>query len=80
MDGGEDGVRQVAQTLQSCLELTEPVQQIQLVKKVGFGRNVRYKKKFVTTRLVCVSTMSATAHYVTVVCPYCTRQGPSWRH
>lgn len=34
VDGGEDGVRQVAQTLQSCLELTEPVQQIQLVKKV----------------------------------------------
>ncbi|XP_042358035.1 thyroid adenoma-associated protein [Plectropomus leopardus] len=35
VDGGEDGVRQVAQTLQSCLELTEPVQQIQLVKKAG---------------------------------------------
>ncbi|XP_056250646.1 thyroid adenoma-associated protein isoform X1 [Seriola aureovittata] len=35
VDGGEDGVRQVAQTLQCCLELTEPVQQIQLVKKAG---------------------------------------------
>nr|XP_046258832.1 thyroid adenoma-associated protein isoform X2 [Scatophagus argus] len=35
VDGGEDGVRQLAQTLQSCLELTEPVQQIQLVKKAG---------------------------------------------
>ncbi|XP_037638453.1 thyroid adenoma-associated protein [Sebastes umbrosus] len=35
VDGGEDGARQVAQTLQSCLELTEPVQQIQLVKKAG---------------------------------------------
>ncbi|KAI3362945.1 hypothetical protein L3Q82_011619 [Scortum barcoo] len=35
VDGGEDGVRQVARTLQSCLELTEPVQQIQLVKKAG---------------------------------------------
>ncbi|XP_042288889.1 thyroid adenoma-associated protein isoform X2 [Thunnus maccoyii] len=35
LDGGEDGVRQVAQTLQSCLKLTEPVQQIQLVKKAG---------------------------------------------
>ncbi|KAK1905777.1 Thyroid adenoma-associated protein like [Dissostichus eleginoides] len=33
--GGEDGVREVAQTLQSCLELTEPVQQIQLVIKAG---------------------------------------------
>ncbi|XP_034407358.1 thyroid adenoma-associated protein [Cyclopterus lumpus] len=33
VDGGEDGVWQVAQTLQSCLELSEPVQQIQLVKK-----------------------------------------------
>ncbi|XP_051271703.1 thyroid adenoma-associated protein homolog isoform X2 [Dicentrarchus labrax] len=33
--GGEDGVRQLAQTLQSCLELTEPVQQIQLVQKAG---------------------------------------------
>lgn len=35
VDGGEDGVRQLAHTLQSCLELTEPVQQIQLVKKAG---------------------------------------------
>ncbi|XP_050932608.1 LOW QUALITY PROTEIN: thyroid adenoma-associated protein [Lates calcarifer] len=35
VDGGEDGVKQIAQTLQSCLELTEPVQQIQLVKKAG---------------------------------------------
>ncbi|XP_072247562.1 thyroid adenoma-associated protein [Leuresthes tenuis] len=35
VDGGEDGVRQVARTLQSCLELTEPVQQIQLIKKAG---------------------------------------------
>ncbi|XP_031732003.1 thyroid adenoma-associated protein [Anarrhichthys ocellatus] len=35
VDGGEDGVRQVAQTLQTCLELSEPVQQIQLVKKAG---------------------------------------------
>ncbi|XP_054654296.1 thyroid adenoma-associated protein isoform X2 [Dunckerocampus dactyliophorus] len=35
VDGGQDGVRQVAHTLQSCLELKEPVQQIQLVKKVG---------------------------------------------
>uniref|UniRef100_UPI0037E7F30F thyroid adenoma-associated protein n=1 Tax=Semicossyphus pulcher TaxID=241346 RepID=UPI0037E7F30F len=35
VDGGEDGVRQVARTLQSCLELSDPVQQIQLVKKAG---------------------------------------------
>ncbi|XP_044070655.1 thyroid adenoma-associated protein isoform X3 [Siniperca chuatsi] len=35
VDGREDGVSQVAQTLQSCLELTEPVQQIQLVKKAA---------------------------------------------
>ncbi|XP_069001377.1 thyroid adenoma-associated protein [Embiotoca jacksoni] len=35
VDGGDDGVRQVACTLQSCLQLTEPVQQIQLVKKAG---------------------------------------------
>uniref|UniRef100_A0A3Q1ESI2 THADA armadillo repeat containing n=1 Tax=Acanthochromis polyacanthus TaxID=80966 RepID=A0A3Q1ESI2_9TELE len=35
IDGGDDGVRQVARTLQCCLELTEPVQQIQLVKKAG---------------------------------------------
>ncbi|KAM3606743.1 uncharacterized protein V6R79_022453 [Siganus canaliculatus] len=33
--GGDDGVQQLAQTLQSCLELTEPVHQIQLVKKAG---------------------------------------------
>uniref|UniRef100_A0A8C6V030 THADA armadillo repeat containing n=1 Tax=Neogobius melanostomus TaxID=47308 RepID=A0A8C6V030_9GOBI len=32
---GEDGVQKLAQTLQSCLELTDPVQQIQLVKKAG---------------------------------------------
>ncbi|XP_071780883.2 thyroid adenoma-associated protein [Centroberyx gerrardi] len=35
VDGGDDGVRLVAQTLQACLDLTEPVQQIQLVKKAG---------------------------------------------
>lgn len=35
VDDGEDGVREVAQTLQSCLEQAEPVQQIQLVKKVS---------------------------------------------
>ncbi|XP_077438337.1 thyroid adenoma-associated protein [Vanacampus margaritifer] len=35
VDGGHDGVKQVAKTLQSCIELKEPVQQIQLVKKAG---------------------------------------------
>ncbi|XP_070833382.1 thyroid adenoma-associated protein [Chaetodon trifascialis] len=35
VDGGEDGVSQLAHTLQACLELTEPVQQIQLVQKAG---------------------------------------------
>ncbi|KAK2823947.1 hypothetical protein Q5P01_021122 [Channa striata] len=35
VDGEKHGVRQVAQTLQSCLELAEPMQQIQLVKKAG---------------------------------------------
>ncbi|XP_061693127.1 thyroid adenoma-associated protein isoform X2 [Syngnathoides biaculeatus] len=35
VDGGHDGVRQVAKTLQTCLELKDPVQQIQLVKKAG---------------------------------------------
>ncbi|XP_074531245.1 thyroid adenoma-associated protein [Halichoeres trimaculatus] len=35
VDGAEHGVRHVAQTLQSCLELTDPVQQIQLIKKAG---------------------------------------------
>uniref|UniRef100_A0A3Q2TPU4 tRNA (32-2'-O)-methyltransferase regulator THADA n=1 Tax=Fundulus heteroclitus TaxID=8078 RepID=A0A3Q2TPU4_FUNHE len=35
VDGGADGVKQLAQTLQSCLELTDPVQQIQLIKKAG---------------------------------------------
>lgn len=35
VDGGEDGVRQLAQTLQCCLEQAEPVQQIQMVKKAG---------------------------------------------
>ncbi|KAM4607989.1 thyroid adenoma-associated protein [Polymixia lowei] len=35
VDGGDDAVKQVAQTLQNCLDLTDPVQQIQLVKKAG---------------------------------------------
>ncbi|XP_037126900.1 thyroid adenoma-associated protein isoform X1 [Syngnathus acus] len=35
VDGGHDGIRQVANTLHTCLELKEPVQQIQLVKKAG---------------------------------------------
>ncbi|KAJ0004955.1 hypothetical protein NQD34_011169 [Periophthalmus magnuspinnatus] len=33
--GGENGVQNLAKTLQSCLELTDPVQQIQLVKTAG---------------------------------------------
>ncbi|XP_026211398.1 thyroid adenoma-associated protein [Anabas testudineus] len=35
VNDGEDGIRQVAQTLQSFLESADPVQQIQLVKKAG---------------------------------------------
>ncbi|XP_076016993.1 thyroid adenoma-associated protein [Genypterus blacodes] len=35
LDDGLDGVREVAETLQACLKLKEPVQQIQLVKKAG---------------------------------------------
>nr|XP_020479792.1 thyroid adenoma-associated protein isoform X2 [Monopterus albus] len=35
VDDGDDGIRELAQTLQSCLKLAEPVQQIQLVKKAG---------------------------------------------
>ncbi|XP_033835592.1 thyroid adenoma-associated protein [Periophthalmus magnuspinnatus] len=35
IDGGENGVQNLAKTLQSCLELTDPVQQIQLVKTAG---------------------------------------------
>ncbi|XP_037321311.2 thyroid adenoma-associated protein [Pungitius pungitius] len=35
VDGGQEGLGQLARTLQSCLELSEPVQQIQLVKKAG---------------------------------------------
>ncbi|KAK7901513.1 hypothetical protein WMY93_018282 [Mugilogobius chulae] len=35
IDEGENEVQSLAQTLQSCLELTDPVQQIQLVKKAG---------------------------------------------
>lgn len=32
---GEAAVRQLAQTLQACVELKDPVQQVKLVKKVG---------------------------------------------
>nr|XP_061818983.1 thyroid adenoma-associated protein isoform X1 [Nerophis lumbriciformis] len=35
VDEGQDGVRQLANTLQSCLKLKEPVLQIQLVKRAG---------------------------------------------
>uniref|UniRef100_G3NDT1 tRNA (32-2'-O)-methyltransferase regulator THADA n=1 Tax=Gasterosteus aculeatus aculeatus TaxID=481459 RepID=G3NDT1_GASAC len=35
VDGGQEGLGQLARTLQACLELSEPVQQIQLVKKAG---------------------------------------------
>uniref|UniRef100_A0A8C5DWK7 tRNA (32-2'-O)-methyltransferase regulator THADA n=1 Tax=Gouania willdenowi TaxID=441366 RepID=A0A8C5DWK7_GOUWI len=35
IDGGGDGVRLVARTLQTLLRLTDPVQQIQLIKQVG---------------------------------------------
>ncbi|MEQ2236087.1 hypothetical protein ILYODFUR_008855, partial [Ilyodon furcidens] len=35
VNGGEDGVNLLAQTLQSCLKLTDAVQQIQLIKKAG---------------------------------------------
>ncbi|XP_077468779.1 thyroid adenoma-associated protein isoform X1 [Stigmatopora argus] len=35
VDGGDDSVRQLAKTLHTCLELNDPVQQIQLVKKAG---------------------------------------------
>ncbi|XP_068183222.1 thyroid adenoma-associated protein [Antennarius striatus] len=35
VDGEQDGVLQLARTLQACLEQREPVQQIHLVKKAG---------------------------------------------
>ncbi|KAM4729595.1 thyroid adenoma-associated protein isoform 2-T4 [Anableps anableps] len=35
VDGEADGVRHLSQTLQTCLEVTDPVQQIQLIKKAG---------------------------------------------
>ncbi|XP_072293704.1 thyroid adenoma-associated protein [Eucyclogobius newberryi] len=35
INGAEDGVQSLAQTLRSCLELEDPVQQIQLVKTAG---------------------------------------------
>ncbi|XP_014913282.1 thyroid adenoma-associated protein [Poecilia latipinna] len=35
VDGGADGVKHLAQTLQTCLQLTDAVQQIQLIKKAG---------------------------------------------
>ncbi|KAG7511599.1 thyroid adenoma-associated protein [Solea senegalensis] len=59
VDGGEDGVSQVAQTLQSCLELTEPVQQIQLVKKAGSQLEALSEEQTENTLLeTCLHTMS----------------------
>lgn len=34
---GEAAVKQLAQTLQACVELKDPVQQVKLVKKVGLA-------------------------------------------
>lgn len=47
VDDKEDEVKQLARTLQSCLELTEPVQQIQLVKKVGFRQRLSTQKSVI---------------------------------
>ncbi|XP_070772051.1 thyroid adenoma-associated protein [Enoplosus armatus] len=59
VDGGEDGARQVAQTLQSCLELTEPVQQIQLVKKAGSQLEALSEEQPDATLLeACLHTLS----------------------
>lgn len=40
VDGGADGVRHLAQTLQACLKLTDPVLQIQLIKKACTWREL----------------------------------------
>lgn len=79
VDGAEDGVGQLARTLQSCLELSEPVQQIQLVKKVGFESGVWYNKKNECV-VCCDMYYYGSASTRTVVCLLCTRQGPSWSH
>lgn len=42
-------MQHVAQTLQSCLELTDPVQQIQLIKKVCFRMICDYNQNLLPT-------------------------------
>lgn len=59
---GEAAVSQLAQTLQACIELNDPVQQVKLIKKVGlFGRQCK-----VPVRYVCFSPM-VTSHSVSTL-------------
>ncbi|KAM9726802.1 thyroid adenoma-associated protein isoform 2-T3 [Menidia menidia] len=56
---GEDGVGQVARTLQSCLELTQPVQQIQLVKKAGSQLEALSEEQHCGALDACLDTLAS---------------------
>lgn len=42
---GEAAVKQLAQTLQACVELKDPVQQVKLVKKVGLAASAEVQSE-----------------------------------
>lgn len=46
---GEAAVSQLAQTLQTCVELKDPVQQVKLIKKVGLIASANFQSE------MCVS-------------------------
>lgn len=58
---GEAAVSQLAQTLQACVALKDPVQQVKLIKKVGLVASVNFRAKN-----VCFSPM-VTSHSVSLL-------------
>ncbi|XP_017296045.1 thyroid adenoma-associated protein isoform X2 [Kryptolebias marmoratus] len=57
VDEGEDGVRQLAWTLRSCLELTDSVQQIQLIKKAATQLETLPEEKPGSVLDACLNTL-----------------------
>ncbi|XP_015229151.1 PREDICTED: thyroid adenoma-associated protein isoform X1 [Cyprinodon variegatus] len=58
VDGGTERVKQLSHTLQSCLELTDPVQQIQLIKKAGSQLEALNEEEADDALDVCLKTLA----------------------
>lgn len=57
---GEAAVRQLAHTLQACVELKDPVQQVKLIKKVGLVASAKLQAEMcVSQQLFCVHIVQA---------------------